>query len=191
MATKAAERKLAGSMSIGGVKQDTSQSDFFDIRGTGLLPSEISRIAEKLYENFQLYPAFDVFKVVKNLRGRVIATDISKYIGSSYLKSSPDGSASFEIIIGTTFDISLNRYLIAREIGHYFLHVIWQNRGAKVRKSVLSAEVEADIFAMSFLIPKSEWERLHESLGDEDLASRFNVPLPIIGKRRALLEMLG
>lgn len=95
----------------------------------------------------------DLFKFVGDIKGNIHCVDTDDYLtsGSIYIHE----KENFDIVIPEFTSPIRDRFTIAHEIGHYFLHSfagerkIWADRKGSGR-----AEWEANWFAASFLMPK-------------------------------------
>lgn len=166
---------------------------------TNLDRESISIIAEGVAEKLEYITDADIYKVVEELGGEVCFKDFwaegSKESGSLEARDKDD----FTIFI--PFDTSeiRDRFTIAHELGHYFLHFLWPRQvlnreNFKLRASRYGsdrAEWEANWFASAFLMPSDEFKRLADSenysLGQ--LSRHFSVSLKAADIRAKVLEV--
>ncbi|MCV7628622.1 ImmA/IrrE family metallo-endopeptidase [Micrococcus luteus] len=112
-----------------------------------------------------------------------------------------DGPESLHVYEDSTFTIFLpeftsarrDRFTIAHEIGHYFLHYLYPRRsgpGSFGRGARNRAETEANVFASSLLMPEEHFRRIWDALGADawKVARHFDVS-PAAASVRA--EVLG
>ena len=104
--------------------------------------------------------------------------------GSIVIKNIND----FYITLASHTTKERDRFTIAHELGHYFLHYIYQkyNKGMSFPSNAVfkaarygtgRTETEANWFAASFLMPKNIFEKEFKSLNGSifDLAERFGI----------------
>ncbi|WP_122263745.1 ImmA/IrrE family metallo-endopeptidase [Ornithinimicrobium cerasi] len=75
---------------------------------------------------------------------------------------------------------SRDRFTMAHELGHYFLHYLYsQSTGAKIfnRGSRNRAETEANVFASALLMPADDFKRVWQRLESDEweVANHFGV----------------
>lgn len=132
--------------------------------------------AEKVGEHYSIYDEVgcaDIDGLVAQLGGRVHVQD-----GPESLKVLEEDD--FVINVPSSTSARRDRFTIAHELGHYFLHYIYPelsgpksfDRGASNR-----AETEANTFASSLLMPAGAFRRAHEATGGNArrLAAMFDV----------------
>jgi hypothetical protein len=107
-------------------------------------------------------------------RGRVLLTN-SIYV---------HGEQDFDIILPTDAPLVEQRFTIAHELGHYALHSKTGKCFAK-RKGNGQIEMEANCFALGFLMPSDEFKAAYEQYKGNmyRLATLFLVPLHIAESR--------
>lgn len=151
--------------------------------------SDISNYAEAVGQHHAIYDALgnaDIEALVKRLGGK-----ISKNAGDESLEVL--APSSFVVNIPTHTSEWRDRFTIAHELAHYFLHYRYAEldgprkfgRGRKDR-----AETEANVFASALLMPSEEFKRAHKQLDGDvwSLARRFDVS-PAAAEVRA--QVLG
>ena len=157
-------------------------------RPSGLLPTEIDEIAGQLASELAPSPDLSITSVVARLGGSILLSKTlpdESAIGSLSISRAEN---SFVISVPATFDAALHRYLVSKELGHYFLHHLLSSRRMN-EPFTLSANDEAEIFALCFLMPKADFERRYyeKNTSPEILASYYHVPRFAVEKRAQLI----
>lgn len=142
---------------IQGIKNQTIM-DYQMPNPVGLRKNLIYAFAEAISKNYreerkQKNYSIDLFKFVYDIKGVIHCVDTEDYLtsGSIYVHA----KEKFDIVIPKFTSPIRDRFTIAHEIGHYYLHSfagdkkIWADR-----KGSGPAECEANWFAASFLMPK-------------------------------------
>jgi predicted transcriptional regulator len=145
---------------------------------SGLSYGAIRAYAERIGKAHNIYSGSgcaDVHTLVRLLGGRV---EVSAWGSDESLHV--DDEDSFTIYLPPSTSSRRDRFTMAHELGHYFLHYLYPskrgvasfNRGSRNR-----AETEANVFASSLLMPAAEFERGHAELYPDmhALARRFDV----------------
>jgi Zn-dependent peptidase ImmA (M78 family) len=136
----------------------------------------ISDYAEQVGEGHGIYDSYgraDIDLLLKQLGGDVqIATDEE----SLHVR----GRGNFTVFIPEFTSSRRDRFTIAHELGHYFLHWLYPResvgkkfgRGGRDR-----AETEANVFASALLMPAAKFSEAFKELAGNQwlLASRFDV----------------
>lgn len=147
-------------------------------------PSNLSRAticayAERIGQHYRAYAEsgrVDMDKLLGELGGTV---DISSSLfGAEAL--TVRGEQDFTIHLPPATSDRRDRFTIAHELGHYFLHYLYPERENAVRFSrggSNRAETEANYFAASLLMPEESFKAAHQELGANPgaLAARFGV----------------
>ncbi|KHO18730.1 ImmA/IrrE family metallo-endopeptidase [Mycolicibacterium setense] len=142
----------------------------------GLTNRAISEYAERVGQGHNIYDAdgcADIDMLLKRLGGEVqLATDEE----SLYVRS----RGNFTVFIPHFTSSRRDRFTIAHELGHYFLHYLYPKeleskkfgRGGRDR-----AETEANVFASALLMPTEQFTEAYRELESDQwlLASRFDV----------------
>lgn len=146
----------------------------------------VSEVAESLARHTKYEVGSDLESLVTQLGGEIRYQDIWE------LESTESGSieihsdSKFVITLAAHTSRARDRFTIAHELGHYFLHyrlprVQGRNVGPMraARYGGDRAEIEANWFAASFLMPEGRFkETFHETDGDlVELAAQFGVSL--------------
>jgi hypothetical protein len=158
------------------------QEIFEEAVPTNLSKAKISELAGQLAEKFQYRTANDLECIVDKLGGRIEYGDWGQGDNGGSLKVYPDGTPRFIIQLYSFAGNLRNRFTIAHELGHYFLH---SNVGKKPiavnRAGSDRLEWEANWFAGAFLLPsqrlRSDWEK-HRSVAQ--IAAAYQVSQPVV-----------
>lgn len=151
-----------------------------------LTKSQISGFAEEVARSFAFAPGSSLKALVEQLGGRIKFQDIWD------LEQSESGSivinkpGEFEITLASHTSAARDRFTIAHELGHYFLHYLLPYSGdpeaspgsmRATRYGHGRTELEANWFAASFLMPEAQFREAFESSGGDvlELASSFKV----------------
>lgn len=149
----------------------------------------IAKYAEKVGHNYRIYDdsgCADIDALRKQLGGRIEYADLPE---SSHVFRPGD----FVIFIPNSTSMRRDRFTVAHELGHYFLHYLYANQTGQMifnRGGRDRAETEANVFASALLMPGDAFRRAwadHEGRGWV-VASVFDVS-PAAAEVRA--EVLG
>lgn len=101
-----------------------------------------------------------------------------------------EGEGDFTIFLSPYIGRLRNRFTIAHELGHYFLHSKMGEEPIRViREGSGRGEWEADWFAIGLLMPEKEFREAARDLHSvEELAARFDVSTHLARTRK---ESLG
>lgn len=152
----------------------------------------VAEYAERVGEHHGIYDdrgRADIKALLERLGGRVEAS--SSMVAREALVV--DGRGRFRVVLPPATSARRDRFTIAHELGHYFLHYLLPQktgperfwRGARNR-----AETQANIFAASLLMPSGPFREAVERHGDDwhAVAAVFDVS-PRAAEVRA--ELLG
>lgn len=100
----------------------------------------------------------------------------------------------FKIFVSRYSSRQRDRFTVAHELGHYFVHFLHPKRVAPVkfnRGGTGLVETQANVFASSLLMPELSFRDKHRELnGDcEKLASTFDVSLAAVEVRAKVLGL--
>lgn len=108
------------------------------------------------------------------------------------LEVEPDGRFTIWL---SPFTVELrDRFTIAHELGHYFLHADAGKTALKIKREVSNrTEWEANWFAAGFLLPRAEFKRYWKKCGGSiaRMSARFRVSDSVITTRRNILTEMG
>ncbi|SDC44683.1 ImmA/IrrE family metallo-endopeptidase [Nocardioides lianchengensis] len=137
--------------------------------------SAISAYAEKVGEHHGIYSrdgVADIHSLVAKLGGHVMASTSRE---SLHVREIGD----FTINVPATTSPRRDRFTIAHELGHYFLHYLLPKREGEQgygRGGRNRAETEANVFASSLLMPESKFrEQCHRREDAWRAALHFDV----------------
>lgn len=164
---------------------------------SGLHIPEIEAIAERLAADLSFSPGDDLHNVVKKLGGELGVydprLDVSRFSGTFV----GEEFGSFQILVPVQTSLPHENVIIAKELGHYFLHHLYSRAKLAGETSdddagdpIALSNSEAEVFALCFLMPKTRFlEDLAMAAGDTaSLASRYCIPEAVVRRRKQLLE---
>lgn len=144
--------------------------------------SQIFLFAEQASKKLGLSPGDPIEPVVQTLGGKIGYLDIDQWYSSTSGSLEVQAGKGFTIYISAFSGPLRNRFTIAHELGHFFLHSHAGAKSIKVeRRDGVSDRVEweANWFAAGFLMP----ETLFRQIVDENdaeidrIAAHFQVSL--------------
>lgn len=145
----------------------------------------IHSVAEKIADQLGYEPGDDLHELVREIGGRIeveptLLLDPER-TGSLYVNALDD----FEIIVPSHTSLVRDRFTIAHELGHYYLHYVWPKQNGQnipdrvvaLRKGSNRIEWEANWFAAAFLMPAEKFRRAHKKFDGEatPIAREFEV----------------
>ena len=143
-----------------------------------LRKAHVEEFAEVIAKECEFQVGTDPKELVEDLNGRIHLLDIAELSNSNTSGSIfVHGTEDFDICLPTYTSPLRDRFTIAHELGHYFLHsaqgdipiVAFRNGSTRI-------EWEANWFAASLLMPKAEFRQAARlGLSVAALASRFGV----------------
>lgn len=166
-----------------------------------LKKSQISKMAEDIALQLGYQYGGNIEEIVKKLGGEILYQDIfdldSSDSGSIVINNRND----FKITLALHTTKERDRFTIAHELGHYFLHYLFYNfrnqtnsdnkKFKAARYGSGKTETEAHWFAASFLMPeksfKEEFYKLNGNL--VELAEKFGVSLSACQIRAESLKL--
>lgn len=144
-----------------------SRSSYEQAQASGLSKASVYSFAEQLANQLNFKPGEDIESLVRRIGGRVkmqntLFDDPEK--SGSLLVHAPD---HFEIIVPAHTSPTRDRFTVAHELGHYFLHYLWRKRTVAdmpdqmmaLRKGSDRVEWEANWFAAGFLMPEKAFRK--------------------------------
>jgi predicted transcriptional regulator len=152
------------------------------------IDEQAGRIAEKL----DYKPGGDLRAIVARLGGEVDVEPWDEASDTGLLQVQQDGR--FKIWL-SPFTVEMrDRFTIAHELGHFFLHAEAGKKAISIaREGTNRAEREADWFAVGFLLPQQEfidqWKKWDGN--SMILSSHFQVFGSVIASRKSVLESWG
>jgi Zn-dependent peptidase ImmA (M78 family) len=149
---------------------------------------DIDRLAEKAATEM-LAPAGDILELTKKLGGRIHYHSI--FENTELDTIFVHGMYDFDIVLPDHSTPRRDRFTIAHELGHFFLHSWMGERPLKAaRNGSDRAEWEANWFAAGLLMPKAKFKSAHsEKRSLSWLADRFEVSEHAAKIRCAVLNL--
>ena len=159
--------------------------DYRDPIPTGAAKSRVSVFAEELANQLGFTPGDPMESIVSEVGGVIAYRNPVGVEKPESIRVKPDGS--FKIFLPSVTSFGRDRFTIAHELGHFFLHFpLVQAEGAglgmvatrwvdETNATLQRCEWEANWFAASFVMPKDEFEDVHRSGGISEVAYRFGV----------------
>lgn len=159
--------------------------------------SQIADLAEKIAREMNLTSGADLQPFVELLGGRIQYDSTDPWedeSGSIVIES----VGSFQIVLPQHTSTTRDRFTIAHELGHYFLHFALANNDTNSSTPMRAqrfgsglVEIEANIFAASFLMPEEEFKEMYEKFDGHKLllADHFKVSLSAAAVREKVLDL--
>jgi Zn-dependent peptidase ImmA (M78 family) len=159
-------------------------------KASSLSYESIRDYAELVGEHHAIYEqsgTADIMRLVADLGGRVEYADTQE----SLHVSEP---GKFTIFLPQSTSARRDRFTLAHELGHYFLHYLHPNTSSEMsygRGSRNLAETQANVFAASLLMPEQQFRHAFRELeGDAwRLANRFGVSPAAVTVRCQVLKL--
>lgn len=155
----------------------------------------IAKIAEEIASAISLCPGASLEDVVNDLGGSIDYNFVDPWSDESG-SIEIDGEADFKIFLPHQTSDVRDRFTIAHELGHYFLHYLFkpdaEQQPMRARRFGSGlVEYEANMFAASFLMPESIFKEKHKELEGEKLlvADYFKVSLSAAAVRMKVLGL--
>ncbi len=142
---------------------------------------KINQIAQAVRESFDIQvPVLDMEHVVSELGGTIERDFMLTEFADGKIEKLKDSDLAFRISISPLQPETRQRFSIAHEIGHLFIHMgymidddLWNSPGTYYRKQSGEVEYHANEFAAAFLMPKEEYrQKLFENQIGEN---KFNL----------------
>jgi predicted transcriptional regulator len=166
-----------------------------NIRPTRASRAAIDQAAANIAKKLGYEPGADLKAFIEDrLGGKISIASPEKRMGEyGYLRVVPGTPEKFEIVLSPYTGEYHDRFTMAHELGHYFLHYLFQDRNDELivnREGTSRAESEANWFAAGFLMPaeafRAEWEASKGYL--PLMIHRFRVASHLIARRHRMLE---
>lgn len=165
-----------------------------------ILPLERQLEIDAIIENIAIttgvsYPRNSLTDIVEAVGIKLIIDDLSRIDPniSGAIQYDDEKKTNPVIFINSIHPINRQRFTLAHELGHFFLH-----NGGKLRIDNLNyaddnknvrEEVEANYFAASLLMPKGAFlQKVKEGYEDIELGSYFGVSVEAARNRRRWLR---
>jgi len=175
---------------MSGETTNITEPDYQPIKPCGQSQEYISDLAGRLAEVLGYKPGASLLPLVKNLGGEIIVkTSSGDEDGAIDIRKRED----FTIFLSPFTGPMRDRFTIAHELGHYFIHSGLGETAMKVARSEGGREEwEANWFAGGFLMPqkafKREWKKSKGHLGT--MASIFAVSTFTVHRRAKELKLI-
>lgn len=150
-----------------------------------LSKSQIEDFAAAVVDHMGIVAGQPLGPVIERLRGEIHPQGIVELGTTSDGSIQIEEDAGFKIFLPSHTGRERDRFTIAHELGHYFLHFLYQRsitpnnpRCLKARRAGTgTVEWQANCFAAAFLMPERQFRSVHsEFAGDIFLvAERFGV----------------
>lgn len=156
----------------------------------GLTKNEVFGIAEEVAKTLSYRPGHEIEPIVAKLGGKIHYLDYLAWKNTESGSILVNGPKDFDIFVSRFTSPLRDRFTIAHELGHYFLH---SDQGQKqihaARNGSNPVEWEANWFAAAFLMPAKDFnEAWSQSSGDlESVAAKFLVSTKAVDVRRRSL----
>ena len=157
----------------------------------GLTRQEIFEFAEQIAQTLKITPETELGSVVTYLKGEIDYVHPTNLTNATATISVKKGNPpTFKIRLSSLVFPLRERFSIAHELGHLFLHSRYGALNLEAAHNEFSEESsvterEANWFASSFLVPEKllaeKYSQDHKS--SVDIAAFFKVPLQIIEER--------
>lgn len=161
-----------------------------------LLRTRINELAKDILTVYEINtPIYDIESVVKKIGGRICDSTHLSFLTDGTVKKEND---SFLITIPASQTSARRNFTIAHELGHLFLHMgyqineeLWEKSDNLMFNEYINPEkeLEANEFAVAFLMPKEEYIRVAEENSEGNtvfirkVAEYFNVPVEVASYR--------
>lgn len=158
---------------------------------TGLTKPEIHKIAEEVAGALRYSVGNDLEPIVIDLNGEVNFQDFWKLSESNDGSIEVEPSGQFKVYVSNYVSELRNRFTIAHELGHYFLHYLFQRghveKWAFRAKRYTNAkhdrsEWEANWFAAAFLMPTEQFKKDWDDFGGdlEQISRKYRVSVSAV-----------
>lgn len=150
----------------------------------GLSKAAVDNVAANVAEHMGYKPGQDLEPVVERLGGKIRIQDVLDFNKHSSGSIRIQSQGRFQIFLASHTGPTRDRFTIAHELGHYFLHYIYPNQtGQRVEKLEAQrygtgrVEWEANWFAAGFLMPATSFREYYAFLRGSTplLAEKFGV----------------
>ncbi len=148
----------------------TKAIKFQDPKPCLLSKDTVDQVAAKIARTVGYEPGADLEKIVEKLGGKLLSQAWDEATEGGSLEVYPGKKPRFLLRISPFAGALRNRFTIAHELGHYFLHSGVGTKPIKVmREGSDRVEWEANWFAAGFLLPatrfKSDWRKAKGDIG--------------------------
>ena len=158
---------------------------------TGYNQLQIEELAASIAEKLEFSPGGELAPVVERLGGNFKYLDTEAYFfEGGTARIVVDGPGRFVISLHKLGGLFDNRFAIAHELGHYFLHSEMGRRpitAGHAEGAVSREEWEASVFAAAFLMPRSHVESLGRKYSTYDMSAYFLVSVESLESWKKLI----
>lgn len=157
----------------------------------GLSKQDVDALGERVSAKVGYQPGGDLEEIVQKLGGTIVFQPWAEATEGGSLEVYP-AKKSFLMRISPLVGRFRNRFTIAHELGHYFLHSdVGQKPIQALREGSGRVEWEANWFAAGFLMPakqfREDWDTLKGNVGK--LISLYQVSEQVIEIRQQFLGL--
>jgi len=140
----------------------------------------VSKFAEQVADWLKFGQGKSLEVLVESIGGKIIYRSVLDSFGRADGSLYVEKKADFKIILSATTGAERNRFSIAHELGHYFLHFLHREETRPMRATRSGSdrvEWEANWFAGAFLMPEKSFRTAISNFNkDVDrVAAHFNV----------------
>ena len=179
----------------------TSDLPFVAPVPTGLPKGKVDELGAKVAAKVGYVPGEDLEPIVKSLGGKIRYQSWIEATDGGSLEVYPEAAGTeddprFAIRISPNVGNLRNRFTVAHELGHYFLHSDVGQRRIQVNRGFASGddglEWEANWFAAGFLMPAQQFQEDWASTGGNvgRLINLYQVSEPVIEIRKKYLGLV-
>lgn len=158
------------------------------IEPSNLSKARVEQYAEQVAKKVRFRPGENPATLVRRLKGEIHYHDMDEWLhedGSIFVH----GESDFDILLPHYTSPLRDRFTVAHELGHYFLH---SNQGYQpiiaYRKGSTRIEWEANWFAAALLMPRADFKAVCDKTDDlAVIATKFGVSIDAARVRRNAL----
>ena len=161
-------------------------------RPSNFSKGEIEGIAWRIAKSLEFEPGSDLLPIVREkLGGEVHFIELDEWLDDRTDTIEVPGDGTFHIYLSKVGGLLRNRFTLAHELGHYFLHSQLGKIQMKASRNGGASRVEweANWFAAEFLMPTGEFlEAMKKDSSVNALAAKFLVSPSAVRVRKQILE---
>lgn len=160
----------------------SSSPGFAEASPLNIPKSQIFLVAEAVSRKVGYAPGDALEPIVERLGGEIGYLDYDDWLEAKSGSLEVFGKNRFKINISAFSGPLRNRFTIAHELGHYFLHSLSGEKKILIARKPGAAdrlEWEANWFAAAFLMPEKEFNKVYQISGGDlsRIAGRFQVSM--------------
>ncbi len=166
------------------------------ISPTGASRKVIDDAASLIGKKLEFQTGGDLRELIETrLQGSVKIAPPEERLQYGYLRVPGTENHKFDIVLSPYTGDFHDRFTMAHELGHYFLHYVFQERVDELiinREGTDRAESEANWFAEALLMPADAFEKAWKECEGylPEMIYRFRVASDLIAHRRRVLDQL-